>query len=181
MYFLLILVFVKIENLTFYFLVCYTTICIEMKYIIIIGKGNSGKSTTIDAICKRLKPDEIFLLNSDKFLNVPIDSVIHNGTYLLRVKSKSILIVAGAPTEQRIRITILIEICIKMSIKIDFALIAMRSYERTIGYNTKNELEIFGECILMRKIEKVIGDDFRQSLIWNNRVNEIFNLINKNL
>lgn len=152
-----------------------------MKYIIIKGKGNSGKSTTIEAVCKRINPDEISVLNIDKFLPVAVDSKIYNGTYLLKAKSKTILIVAGAPTEQGIKITIILEICIQLNIKIDFVLVAMRSYERTIGYNTKKELEVFGECLLEQDIVKIIDDDYNQSIIWNKRVNEIFNVIIKNL
>src|ERR1700757_2128780 len=102
-----------------------------MKYILIIGTTNAGKSTTIDAVCKKLNPTSVQHLKSDKtFEKVAIDVDILNGTYLIEVNGKIILVSAGAPTEQNIRITVLIEICIKLKIKIDFALVAMRTVER---------------------------------------------------
>ena len=149
-----------------------------MKYILIIGTTNAGKSTTINAVCKKLNPTSIQCLKSDKtFEKVAIDVDVLNGTYLLGINGKIILVSAGAPTEQNIKITILIEICIKLKIEIDFALVAMRTVERREGFNTKKELKEFGECIFEERIWQVNGDNFESSKEWQNRIDKISGLI----
>lgn len=149
-----------------------------MKYILIIGTTNAGKSTTINAVCKKLNPTSIQRLKSDKtFEKVAIDVDILNGTYLVEINGKVILVSAGAPTEQNIKITILIEICIKLKIEINFALVAMRTVERREGFDTKKELKEFGECILEERIWQVSGDNFKSSKKWQNRIDKISGLI----
>lgn len=149
-----------------------------MKYILIIGTTDAGKSTTINAVCKKLNPTTIQRLKSDKtFEKVAIDVDILNGTYLVEINGKIILVSAGAPTEQNIKITILIEICIKLKIEIDFALVAMRTVERREGFDTKKELKEFGECILEEKIWQVNGNDFKASKEWQSRIDKISGLI----
>lgn len=149
-----------------------------MKYILIIGTADAGKSTTINAVCKKLNPTSIQRLKSDKtFGKVAIDVDILNGTYLVEINGKIILVSAGAPTEQNIKITILIEICIKLKIEIDFALVAMRTVERREGFDTKKELKEFGECILEERIWQVNGDDFKNSNEWQSRIEKISGLI----
>jgi nicotinamide riboside kinase len=42
-----------------------------MKYALIIGASENGKSTTINEVCKRLKPSKVWELNSEEiFLEV---------------------------------------------------------------------------------------------------------------
>ena len=92
-----------------------------MKYILIIGTKDAGKSTTIDAVCKKLKPTSVERLNSEKVFEKVSNTVdILNGTYVIEVDGKIILVVAGAPTEQGITITVLIKICLKMFLVIYF-------------------------------------------------------------
>lgn len=149
-----------------------------MKYILIIGTTDAGKSTTINAVCKKLNPTSIQRLKSDKtFEKVAIDVDILNGTYLVEINGKIILVSAGAPTEQNIKITILIEICIKLEIEIDFALVAMRTVERREGFDTKKELKEFGDCILEERIWQINGNDFKASKEWQSRIDKISGLI----
>jgi len=153
-----------------------------MKYILLIGTRDAGKSTTVDAVCKILRPKVIKRLQGkETFTEVGSDEQIHNGTYLIEVNGKSILVVAGAPTEQGIRITILVQICIELDIKLDFALVAMRSYERSEGFNTREELEQLGECVHQESIYKIPGEGFRQTDEWKGRIDRIVNIMHENL
>ena len=148
-----------------------------MKYIIIIGSSHSGKSTTINAICKELKPNKTFQLIPNwsnivdsSFKVVDNSSKLENGTYLVEVNDKLILVVAGSPTEQSIGISILFEICIKLNIRIDFAIVAMRSFEKKGGYDTRNELKKLGELVFETKIYKINQDDFESTIDWKSRI-----------
>ena len=153
-----------------------------MKYILLIGTKDAGKSTTVDAVCKRLKPDVVKQLQWDKtFKDVDPSKEIRNGTYLIQVQGKFILVVAGAPTEQGIRVTVLINICIELNIKIDFALVVMRSYERSEGFKTREELKKLGECVYEDTIYNISGEDYQNSAEWNERINRIVNSIHENL
>jgi energy-coupling factor transporter ATP-binding protein EcfA2 len=152
-----------------------------MNYILIIGTKDAGKSTTIAAICEALKPTSVKSLDVQTGI-LTDDSLenIFNNTFLINVSGKAVLIVAGAPTEQKFRITIIIEVFIKLKIKIDFALVAMRSSERLEGFDTVNELAKFGECILQERIWKIEEENFRQSKEWKNRINRYTDLIHQN-
>jgi hypothetical protein len=121
-----------------------------MKYILIIGRANDGKSTTIDAVCKQLKPTRVEKLDVRRRMIEEQDNSVPilNGTYIIEAQGKIILVVAGAPTEQGTTITVLINICIELKLKIEFALVCMRSYERSEGFNTRVELKELGQCIL---------------------------------
>jgi hypothetical protein len=145
-----------------------------MNYILIKGAADAGKSTTIQHVCQRLQPISIQQLKSgQRFEKVALDTKILNGTYLLLVNNKMMLVSAGAPTEQRITITVLIEICISLNIKIGLALVAMRSVERTEGFSTKRELEKLGTCIWEQRIYKIDGDNYQHTTEWKERVDSI--------
>ncbi|MCW3121925.1 MAG: hypothetical protein JWQ38_1417 [Flavipsychrobacter sp.] len=151
-----------------------------MKYILIVGTKDAGKSTTIDAICKKLNPTAIKRLNypdRKRFEDVNNTIIIDNGTYLIEVNGKMILIVAGAPTEQGITITVLFELCFKFQIKIDYAIVAMRSFEKRDGHDTRNELMQFGECLLDERIWQIYGENFKESIEWKARINKMVELI----
>ena len=153
-----------------------------MKYILIIGTSDAGKSTTINAICKKLNSTSIQRLKSNKtFEKISINVDILNGTYLVETNGKIILVSAGAPTEQNIKITILIEICLKLKIEIDFALVAMRTVERREDFDTKKELKEFEECILEERIWQLNGADFKNSKEWQGRIEKISELIKNTL
>jgi len=150
-----------------------------MKYILIVGAKDSGKSTTMDAVCKTLNPDRIFQLNSEnEFLEVDSKVEIMNGTYIIEVKGQIILVVAGAPTEQDITITILVEIAIKFKIRIDFAIVAMRAFEKKKDFDTRNELKQLGECLLETRIWKIHADNYKETPEWKERIRDIADLIN---
>jgi|UPI00050A030B adenylate kinase family enzyme len=157
-----------------------------MKSILIIGASNAGKSTTAREVCKRLKPTKVYKLKADKNdliqsqINISTVDNIFNDTFIIEVKNKLILVVSGAPTEQNIKITILIKICIEIGIDISFALVFMRSFEKRNGFSTQNELEKLSEIIYTEKIYRINGD-FENSEEWNKRVNKIVELINDNI
>ncbi|MBS1526373.1 MAG: hypothetical protein JST19_12035, partial [Bacteroidetes bacterium] len=133
-----------------------------MKYILIIGRANDGKSSTMREVCRRLAPTQIWQFrHADRTFQI-VDNThdIVNGSYLTEVAAKIILVVAGAPTEQRISITALLKICIELNIKIELALVSMRSFEKTEGYDTKNELRKVGECLLEERIWRIDAENF---------------------
>jgi len=152
----------------------------KMRYIIIRGTTDSGKSTTMNEICKRLNPNSIKKLKENTFVDCDKDVKIFNDTFLITYKNKNILVVAGAPTEQNKKITTILEICVKLKIEISIALVSMRSVERKENYNTPNELKKFGTCLLDERIWLIEGD-YKESKKWNERIENIVSLINKNI
>jgi adenylate kinase family enzyme len=159
-----------------------------MKYILIIGACNAGKSTTANAVCEKLNPSRILLLTpkwtdlpNSNFVQVDNSVIIENGTYIIEVNGKLILISAGSPTEQCIRISILIEICITLNLSIEFALVSMRSFEKKDGYDTRNELKKIGELILEKKIYRIKDEKFETTDAWKTRIDSIVKLIKKNI
>jgi hypothetical protein len=152
-----------------------------MKYILVSGASHAGKSTTMDAVCKMLKPDRIQRLNPDTKTLEDIGGVHHmlNGSFLLEVNGSIILVAAGATTEQKITITLLVKIAIELKLRIDFAIVSMRSYEKKTGFNTPEELKSLGECIGSFTVNKISGEDFKNSQQWKARVQGIVNLLAK--
>lgn len=152
-----------------------------MKSILIIGTSNAGKSTTAQEVCKQLKPDKVFSLNiaKKKIKDAKIENIFNN-TFIIELNGKLILVVAGATTEQCFKITVIIEVCIKLKLDISFALVSMRSFERMEGFDTKNQLASISEIILEERIYKIEGD-YRNTKEWKNRIEKIVNLINKSI
>jgi hypothetical protein len=151
-----------------------------MKYVLVIGRKDDGKSSTMEDVCKQLAPTKVERLNIEKkSLEMCENSIpILNGSYVITVKGRTILVVAGAPTEQGFSITLIIKICIELNIEIYFALVSMRSYERAEGYDTKNELLKFGDCVLQERIWKIEGEKFRETKEWKCRIEKIISLVN---
>src|SRR5690606_15562943 len=117
-----------------------------MKSILIIGTRDGGKSTTITEICKMLKPTKVYSLNfAEKKLKPADVKDIYNNTFVIEVKGKLILVVAGAPTEQRITLKAIIEICIEINIEISFLIVAKRTSERIKGFNTVEDINQFSK------------------------------------
>ncbi|UZH54656.1 hypothetical protein JRG66_11835 [Salinimicrobium tongyeongense] len=158
-----------------------------MKSIVIIGKSNEGKSTTIKEICKRLNPSKVWGLkpDSNNYKNSLLKDAdvedIHDNTFIIKVNEQNVLISAGAPTEQEVKITILIDICIELEIEIHLAVVAKRSRERKQGFNTLQELEKFGEVILTERISKIEETNYRSSPEWLDRIERIENTVLSNL
>lgn len=151
-----------------------------MKCILIIGAKDSGKSSTINAICRQLQPSKVWQLVNDNtsFEVISPPEEFKNGTYILEVNGKIILVVAGTPTEQGITITGIIDICISINITIDFALVTMRTRERKrtgdgVKYATRQELVAIGvECIAEEWIEN-LGANYLQSNEFKARVDKL--------
>ena len=150
-----------------------------MKYIIVKGASHHGKSTTIDAVCRMLKPERVERLNTVKRELQYFDQSEpkHNGCFLLWVRGKIILVSAGATTEHKTSITVLITILIELQIEIDFAIVAMRSREQTKDFNTPEELKRLGECLGTVEISWIAGD-YKNSIEWKDRVQGIVDMLN---
>lgn len=158
-----------------------------MKSILIIGTSNAGKSTTIREVCKRLTPTKVYRLYADKNnfekSTTELSEIknIFNNTFIIEVNGKLVLVVAGAPTEQNIKITILIEICIKIKIDISFILVSMRSFERREGFDTPNELKKKSKILLTEKIYLIKDEKFEDNTEWNKRINKIVDTLKSNI
>jgi len=155
-----------------------------MNSIIIRGSKDAGKSTTIREVCKRLGPQKIYKLIISPSFPSRIDDAkiedIFNDTFVIEISGKSILICAGAPTEQNKPITLLIKICIELEIEISFALVAMRSFERLDDFDTPKELKDLGEIISTEWIRSIPGD-YQNTQEWNERISRVSHLVETNI
>lgn len=159
-----------------------------MKSILIIGTKDGGKSTTITEVCKMLNPTKVYKLNTveKKIENAQVND-IYNNTFIIEVKGKLILVVAGAPTEQDITLKVLIEICIEINIEISFLLVSKRTSERKKGFDTKKDLNDFSKLIYTERINRIpLVDEkepnsFKQNLNWKNRITKIYELVLSNI
>ena len=150
---------------------------IIMKYIIIKGAKSSGKSETIMTICKRLNPSLIHRLDFDdrglpSLYAVPVTDLV-GGTYIITVRKKAILLVAEAPTEQRKRITEILDAVHSSGIKLEFAIIAMCGLEKLKDFATSKELEQFGSCIYQTKIWRIPANKFKITDEWEKRISHL--------
>ncbi|MEO8759755.1 MAG: hypothetical protein ABI388_01950 [Bacteroidia bacterium] len=159
----------------------------KRKSILIIGASNGGKSTTMQAVCKKLNPTKVFKLcpNVDNYKesSIEISTLDHifNDTFIIEVNAQFVLVCAGAPTEQKIKITILIDICIEINIDISFFLVSMRSFEKKEGYKTQIELSNKSHIILTERIYRINDDDYKNTNEWKDRINRITKLILENI
>jgi hypothetical protein len=158
-----------------------------MKSILIIGASNAGKSTTMREVCKKLSPSKVYRLYANKNnlekSRIELSDVkkIFNDTFIIEIDGKFVLVVAGAPTEQKIKITILIEICIELKINISFILVSMRSFERSKNFDTPNELKKKSEIVLTEKIHIIKDEKFEDNIEWNKRINKIADTLKSNI
>ena len=157
-----------------------------MKYVLIRGAKDSGKSTTADSVSKQFKKTSVRSLlkglDGELYLSEEdINKQIENGTYLIETANQILLFVAGAPTEQKITITVLITFLVSLNINISFALIMMRSHERLNDFDTRQELDELGfECIFEEHIYRINNDAFKETELWNNRISKITETIKTN-
>lgn len=161
-----------------------------IKYILIVGSGSSGKSTTMQAVAASLHPEKIYGLQANlenhalsKLVEIPITHIF-NGTYILKVGGKNVIIVAGSPTEQGVMITVIIEIIISMKIEIDILLLSKRTFEKKVNANgdrfdTRNELSKIGISIYEEQIHSI--EDYINNVEWKNRISNISEIIKSNL
>jgi hypothetical protein len=149
-----------------------------MKYIIIKGAKSSGKAETINAVCKKLKPESIKKVHISETGKAVLESVaptsgLADGTYIVTVRKKNILMVSGAPTEQKKKITNIMETVFHLNLKPDFAIVAMRGLEKLKDFSTSKELEKFGKCIYETKIWRIPSYSFHTTDEWNKRISYI--------
>jgi len=159
-----------------------------MKSILIIGTRDGGKSTTITEICKMLKPTKVYSLNfAEKKLKPADVKDIYNNTFVIEVKGKLILVVAGAPTEQRITLKAIIEICIEINIEISFLIVAKRTSERIKGFNTVEDINQFSKLIHTERVNPIELTDkndlgsFKQNQLWKNRIEKLTKIVEENI
>lgn len=152
-----------------------------MKYVLIVGATENGKSTTISEVYKRLKPTKAWELNSKQiFVEVKANVGMFNGTYLIEVNGIIILVAAGSPTEQDITITDLLKLAIKLGFDIKLLIVAMRTFEKKSGFDTPKELEKIGVKVYLEKIFKIAGD-YKVNSDWNDRIDRIVSTIEMNM
>jgi hypothetical protein len=148
-----------------------------MKYIIIKGARSSGKAETINEVCKRLKPEKICKVHFSETGKVMLEKMnpanLEDGTYIITVRKKNILIVAESPTEQKKRITNILDSILHLNLKPDFAIVAMRGLEKLKDFATSKELEQYGKCIYETKIWRIPSHKFNLTEEWNKRVSYI--------
>jgi hypothetical protein len=149
-----------------------------MKYIVIKGAKSAGKAATISEICTRLKPDAVKRVYFSESGTVATESLqspskISQGTFIVTVRKKNILIVSASPTEQKKRITSIIESVLKLNIKPDFAIVSVCGLERLKDFSTFKELENYGKCIYETKIWRIPSYTFNLTDEWNKRVSYI--------
>ena len=146
-----------------------------MKYIIIKGGREAGKAHTINEVCRRLKPEQICKVHYTENGKVYLErlfsaSDLTEGTYIITVRKKHVLIVSAAPTQQRKSITSILESIQHVNMKPEFAIVAMRGLEKLKDFATSKELEKFGKCIYETKIWRIPSHKFNLTEEWNKRV-----------
>jgi len=146
-----------------------------MNYIIIKGGREAGKAHTINEVCKRLKPEQINKVHFTHNGKVHLEKLysqtdLAEGTYIITVRKKRVLIVSAAPTTQRKSITTIIESVMDLNVKPEFAIVAMRGLEKLKDFATSKELERFGKCIYETKIWRIPSHQFSLTEEWNKRV-----------
>lgn len=156
-----------------------------MKYIIIKGSKNSGKYITVRDTCRRLNPssiEQLYIDNAGKAMLHPVSiSDLEKDNYLLKIRKKNILVVASAPTEQRKRITSIIQAIHSLDIYPEFAIIAMSGIEKLKDFATAKELEKYGECIYETKIWRIPSNQFKKTEEWDNRISSLTAVTLKNI
>lgn len=159
-----------------------------MKSILIIGTRDGGKSTTITEICKMLKPSKVHSLNlTEKKLKTADVKDIYNNTFIIEVKGKLILVVAGAPTEQQVTLKVIIEICLEINLEISFLIVAKRTSERINGFNTLNDINEFSQLLhtervnLIELTDKNDLESFKQNQLWINRIEKLTKIVQDNI
>ncbi|RDI09719.1 hypothetical protein [Flavobacterium sp. AG291] len=145
-----------------------------MKYIVIKGAKSAGKAATIREVCTRLKPDAVKRIYISESGSVAAENVqsakITEGNFVVTVRKKNILIVSASPTEQKKRITSIMESVSKLNIRPDFAIVSMCGLEKLKDFSTSKELESYGKCIYETKIWRIPSYTFNLTDEWNRRV-----------
>ncbi len=156
-----------------------------MKYIIIKGSKSSGKSATAKDICKRLNPSSIKEVCVDGTGIATLRPLgladMEKGNYLLKVRKRCVLVVAGAPTGQRKKITSILQGVHSLNIYPELAIIVMCGIEKLKDFATAKELEKFGECIHEIKIWRIPSNQYYKTEEWETRISQLTTLTLKNI
>lgn len=152
------------------------------KAIIITGKKDEGKSTTIREVVRELAPNNVFkiLVEERKAVLASVDD-IYNGSFIIECEGKYILIVAGCPTEQNVVFSLIWEICIELEYDISFIVCAKRTREEKKGFDTLTDVGLVSDILPEEKINKIDYNDFKQSDEWKERILNIVSLVKKEL
>jgi len=152
-----------------------------IKSIILKGPKNSGKSSTVKALCDNLKPAKVYSLDlQTKVLELSSVDKINNDTFIIEIDGKNLLIIAGAPTEQECTVTEIFNTCSELEIKLSFAIISMRQFEKKEGFKTEDETKVFSKIILTEDI-KYLGETFKSTPEWKDRIEKLKKLVQINL
>ncbi|MES2486347.1 MAG: hypothetical protein V4581_10440 [Bacteroidota bacterium] len=146
-----------------------------MRYVIVKGGKSAGKATTINEVCRRLSPEKVLKVNQDEKGDTTVKKVssldeLSDGTYIITVRKKNVLIVSGAPTQQKQSITSIIESVKGLDLTPEFALVAMSGLEKLKNFKTATELENFGKCIHETKIWRIPAHNFVNTEEWKKRI-----------
>lgn len=153
----------------------FNKLILLVRYVIVKGGKSSGKATTINEVCRRLAPEKVTKVvleeNGNPRLS-PVESMdeLTDGNYIIKVRNKSILIVSGAPTQQKNSITSIIESVKNFDYNPDFALVAVSGLEKFKNFKTAQELQKFGKCIHETKIWRIPAHNFINSDEWKKRI-----------
>ncbi|WEK68287.1 MAG: hypothetical protein P0Y62_10445 [Candidatus Chryseobacterium colombiense] len=98
-------------------------------------------------------------ISQEELVDTEIENIF-NTTFIIEVNGKLILIVAGTTTEQGLKLTVIIDVCIKLKLNISLAFVSMRSFERKEGFDTKNcwkkeSLELMKKILETQKNGKI--------------------------
>lgn len=159
-----------------------------MKYLLITGSKDSGKSTTIQELCRQLNPKEVFRLNisnnseeKSELIQSQVE-LIFNNVFILKINDGlSVLVVAGCPTEIDIKIEKIMEICKSLGLNISIAIVAKRLFERKLGFNTPDELSSVGTFIHEELINRINDIPFSESESWKKRILRLKSIVLKNI
>lgn len=146
-----------------------------MRYVIVKGGKNSGKATTINEVCRRLAPEKVTKVihgedGKTRLSQMQTIEDLTDGTYIIRVKNKNILIVSVTPTQQKQSITSIIESVKDLNFEPEFALVAMSGLEKFKDFKTDEELKKFGKCIHETKIWRIPSHNFINTDEWKQRI-----------
>jgi nucleoside-triphosphatase THEP1 len=150
-----------------------------MKYIIVRGRKDAGKSTTCSQVITRLNHDSVKVLHlaNEKLEDFKSINTFNNGVYVLWLDKKLVLVVSGAPTELRVTITQVLIICEKLDLVIDICIVSMRTHERRLGFDTRNQIKEYGELL----DEFFVAPDTFENLKDDKRIDKIIQLVIDNI
>lgn len=152
----------------------------NIPYILLKGKMDSGKSTTVREVLKKINIKSLVRINYNPAENIFTRSLasisnLENESYIIELENTTyILVMAGAPTEQKFTVTQLVNfVSNNININISLLIISMRSRENINGFNTEKELEQIGHPLLVEEINRIDDINFMKNNVWISRISRI--------